>query len=132
MERTSNYQDLPELHKYKHRFRKDGIAFVWCSRESPLGNSYETSEMFREQLKSDIKAYDKHGTIFNPGATILELARIAASGKFKDNQPCYQIVLLVDGYEPGQSSHATVIAKCIRFFEKRIRTIGNTCLMKED
>ncbi len=134
VESTSNYHDLPELHRYKYRFRRNGIAFVWCSGESPMANVYETDtyrehrehgydpvEMFRERLKLDMKAYDEHGTIFNPGATILDLAKIAVSGKFKDGQPCHEVRLLVDGYEVGKPSHAAVIAKCIRFLEKRYR-----------
>ena len=108
----------------KYRFRKDGIAYIYCGRPSPLGNPFAISrnnprevviEKFRKQLWKDIKQFDEKPTKL--AIPVLEIAEMAATEQFPDGSELKGIVLLC--YCNPKPCHAAVIARCIKWLVEK-------------
>ncbi len=121
IENVRNYKQIkPSSGKY--RLRKDGIAYVYCGRPSPLGNKFKISSEenrqlaianFRRHLREEIKAYkyqDKESKLVEE---ILFLARMCVAEKFLDGTPVSEMILLCHCHP--KPCHATVIANCIKW-----------------
>lgn len=102
-----------------YRFRKNGIAYIYCGRPSPLGNPFTISrnnprelviEKFRKQLWNQIQNYDEPTELVEAMSAIAEMV---SREQFPDGSELKGIVLLCYCYP--EPCHTTVIARCIKW-----------------